>query len=341
MSMHYARAIVGCTAGWLLMAGLVCSAAAQTADLPKAPDFPADPRAWLNSPPLSLEMLRGKGAVLWYYEEGCPRCRERWPEMLSEARKFQGKPVVFIAVNSGSSPAEVLRYVRENRIDWPVIIDTSRQFEQQSGVPEVSLQNIYQMRVLAPDGTLRRSGGFDVADAANELLKEAKWKVDPADVPEGLRTAWQAVEFGDYTKGAPLIKRSINARDEATKNAAAKLQAAVEAEWTRMAEAAHQATAAGRQWEAFKTYSQIAAQFKGYELPPEIEATRRELEQSSEIKREFEANKRYEAATKIAPTNAASRNRLIATLKLLTTDFAGTEAAQKAESLLGQLNAGN
>lgn len=34
------------------------------------PVLPANPRAWFNSAPMSLEMLRGKGVVLYFFEEG-------------------------------------------------------------------------------------------------------------------------------------------------------------------------------------------------------------------------------------------------------------------------------
>lgn len=32
--------------------------------------FPADPEAWLNSPPISNEILKGKAAILYFFEEG-------------------------------------------------------------------------------------------------------------------------------------------------------------------------------------------------------------------------------------------------------------------------------
>ena len=32
-------------------------------------EMPTDPSVWLNSPPLTTEMLAGKAAVLYFYEE--------------------------------------------------------------------------------------------------------------------------------------------------------------------------------------------------------------------------------------------------------------------------------
>lgn len=32
--------------------------------------FPTDPSAWLNGPPITMAMLEGKAAVLYFFEEG-------------------------------------------------------------------------------------------------------------------------------------------------------------------------------------------------------------------------------------------------------------------------------
>jgi hypothetical protein len=38
--------------------------------------LPSDPSMWINSAPITMEALQGKAALLWFYEESCPRCRE-------------------------------------------------------------------------------------------------------------------------------------------------------------------------------------------------------------------------------------------------------------------------
>src|SRR5262245_2815397 len=49
--------------------------------------LPTDPSAWLNAPPLTPQMLEGKGVVLWFFEEQCPTCRGKWPGMYELAKK--------------------------------------------------------------------------------------------------------------------------------------------------------------------------------------------------------------------------------------------------------------
>ena len=47
-----------------LLASVASTANAQQLDLPQ------DPRAWINSGPVSLETMKGKGVVFYFFEEG-------------------------------------------------------------------------------------------------------------------------------------------------------------------------------------------------------------------------------------------------------------------------------
>ena len=105
--------------------------------------------------------------------------------MLAVANKYQGKPIVFIAVNSGTTTSAVASYLREHNITWPTIVDSGRQFEIAAGVGEISLQNIINYRVLNADGTLSQGRSLD--DAANRALATAAWNVDPETIPDALQ----------------------------------------------------------------------------------------------------------------------------------------------------------
>src|SRR5262245_41779356 len=92
---------------------VVCLMAARPAAAVENELFPSEPAAWINAPPLSAEMLKGKGAVIWFYEEQCPNCRNKWPGMYELAKKYEGQPVLFMAVNSGNSRDAVQEYVQD------------------------------------------------------------------------------------------------------------------------------------------------------------------------------------------------------------------------------------
>lgn len=325
--------LVTACAGWAQAQDGFTAEGASAEDV--GPEFPSDPRAWINSSPLSREALKGKAALLWYFEEGCPRCREEWPKLLAASRKFEGKPVVFIAVNSGNPPAEVLRYARQNRIDWPVLVDTTRAFERQSGVGTISLQNIHQLRVLMPDGQFRRGSYRNVEGEAADALTEARWKVDPASVPQSLRGVWQAVELGGYATAARPLKKALASRNPELKQAAESLHAAIEAEWSDLGAKAREAAEAGDSWQAYKTYSRIGERFRGYDLPEEFDRRRRELETNADVERELEARKRLEVTLRqLRSARGANRQRAAVLLQKLVKDYPGTEAATEAEELL-------
>ena len=63
--------------------------------------------------------MAGKAAVLYFFDEECPKCVEAWPKVLFAANKFEGQPVLFIAVNSGTARSQLEGYLRKNKVTWP------------------------------------------------------------------------------------------------------------------------------------------------------------------------------------------------------------------------------
>src|SRR5688572_19238738 len=162
---------------------VLCIAAGAIADETPGNLLPTNPSMWLNSPPLSAEALKGKGVFLWFYEEGCPTCRAKWPGLYELAKKYQGQPVVFIAVNSGNPPAEVAQYAREVRLTWPIIVDPTREFEKLYMDNEISLQNIHQCQLILPSGKKTNGQWSDLDASVQVALTGASWKIDPQTIP--------------------------------------------------------------------------------------------------------------------------------------------------------------
>ena len=112
------------------------------------PQLPDDPSQWVNGGPITGDMLKGKAAFLWFYEEQCPRCREKWTSLVAISKRFEDQPIVFIAVNSGNSRESVEAYAKEVKLPWPVIVDPKRELEQQCLGNQISLQNITQVKLV-------------------------------------------------------------------------------------------------------------------------------------------------------------------------------------------------
>ena len=51
--------------------------------------------------PMSIETMKGKAIVMWFFEPACPNCRALWPSLQETAHKFDDQPVLFVAVCSG------------------------------------------------------------------------------------------------------------------------------------------------------------------------------------------------------------------------------------------------
>lgn len=300
-----------------------------------APKLPNHPAMWINSPPVTNEMLAGKAAVLYFFEETCPRCVEAWPKLLFTAgSKFEGTPVMFIAVNSGTSRPQLEAYLKKNKVTWPTICDTDRSFEREFGF-NISLENTRQVRLLLPDGSFKPGDPENLEGSAVEALRDAKWKVEPKDVPPMLQPAWLAIEFGKYPDAALLLKKHLNSRGD-LKEAAARLQQVVLEDLNRQLEAAKAAADEDRKWDAFKRYAAISTRFKGYTLPPEVAAQLKELANDEAIKEEQAALKILDTALQSAARSPAARKGALRQLQKLIDEHPNTEAAQEARKLLDQ-----
>jgi peroxiredoxin len=320
------------------VAGVASGPAAAADDSFRLPDQPA---AWVNSPPISLSALKGKSAVLWFYEEQCPNCKKKWPALQAAAKQFEGKPIVFIAVNSGNSRYEVEQYAREVGLKWPVIVDPARQFEQLCGIKEISLQNVHQLGTILPDGRFRQGDWNDIPGSANKALEGAAWKVAPAGIPAPLKSAWLAVEFGNPAAAATAVKKGLNSPKADIQEAAGKLHEAVQTEAQESLTLAEQWLEGKQSWEAYKVYAGVKERFAGYELPTDVAAKLKELEANNQVKNEVAAAKALEGAAKMLRSNSASTQRSAVTrLKKLVLDYANTEAAAQAQQYLAKLEEG-
>jgi hypothetical protein len=300
------------------------------------PTLPSHPASWINSAPISNEMLAGKAAVLYFFEEACPRSVEAWPKVLLQAAKFDGTPVMFIAVNSGTPRPQLEAYLRKNQVTWPVICDADRSFENQFGFT-ISLENIRQVRLLMPDGAFK-NGSFDNLEGSTvDALRDAKWKVEPKEIPSALQPAWLAIEFGKYPDAAQMLKKNLNGKGE-LKDAAQRLNQFVLDDLTAQVAAAEKSLMDDKKWDAYKRYSAVPLKFKGYAVPSDVAAKIKELAMDDAIKEELSAAKLLDMVLQNASKSAAGRKGAIRQLQNLVKDHPNTEAAQKAEQLLKEAN---
>jgi thiol-disulfide isomerase/thioredoxin len=321
---------------WLLAAIALATARGQDASTEL---LPSDPSMWLNSPPLTTTALKGKGVVLWFFEETCPTCRGKWPRMYELAKKYEGQPVVFIAVNSGTSPAEVQQYAREVKLSWPIIVDPTRQFEKLWLDQEISLQNIHQCELILPTGQKDLGRWDDLDGSVKQALEGAAWKIDPKTIPAAFMPTWQAVELGNYQAAASLLKKGMATKNVEVKEAATRVNTFVQEQIRSAIEAAGKAREAGDAWKAYQLYTGVSRTFAGYELPAEVAAAQKELASDAKVKQQLEAAKLLDGVKKTlaAARTDAARKRVVTRLEQLASQHPGTDAAQEARRQLDQL----
>ena len=304
-----------------------------------APKLPEDPKQWVNSRPLSLDALKGKAVVFYFFEEQCPRCIEKWPPMLAASQEFQGQPVVFIGVNSGSSRRTIESYARKANIPWPIIVDEDRSLEKQFNLPkEISLQNIYQMRVVSSEGVVRPGNPNAFETTVKDSLIGATWKIDPATIPEELLAAWKEVELGDYQRAFPLLKRQLGSRNDEIRTTAEQLQSLVLGDLTKQTKLAKESEEQSKIWEAYKQYATIAARYRSYEGVDEATDKAKELAKHDTVKAEQSALKKLAVAKSTGSRgDQRSVQRAIGMLKSLVEDSPESEAAIEAQEILDRV----
>ncbi len=262
-----------------------------------------------------------------------------WPDLQAVARKFQDKPVLFLAVNSGTPRPQLQSYLRKNKVRWPAIADTDRSFERSCGVPTISLKNIYQVRIMKPDGTLVATSPTRMEQALAAAMGAAKWNVDPKGIPMSLKSAWVHVEFGNFALAAGTLKKAGKSRKPETKQGAQKLLDYVDKKMDKQIKDARTAQADGKAWVAFRGYSDAAVRYKGYELPKDITATIQKLKADPDVKKEVTALRILGAARrKLYGKTASARKSGFRALERLADQQAETQAGQEAQRLIDSLN---
>jgi cytochrome c biogenesis protein CcdA/thiol-disulfide isomerase/thioredoxin len=103
------------------------SDAAGETDMRKAPPLPGATQ-WLNSPPLSDEMLRGKVVLVDFWTYSCINCLRTLPYLKAWDEKYRAQGLVIIGVHAPEFAFEkdirnVEQAVRELGVKYPVAID--------------------------------------------------------------------------------------------------------------------------------------------------------------------------------------------------------------------------
>jgi len=299
------------------------------------PPLPSDPEQWINGGPLTYDRLQGKGVVLWYFEETCPKCAGKWPAMLEMAEQYADQPVLFVAVNSGTDRRKLLSYVRKHDIGWPVLVDSDRSFEQSSGVPKISLQNIYTMRIVTPEGKFTYGYWSDWTKSLNIALDGAAWKVKYDRLHPSMHAAVHALEFGFYRPVAVAIAKGLEDDSPEVRQAAELVRDQVQSQMQKELLAAIAGKDKDDALVQFQALELVKRQFAPLELPSKASARLDDLRRDSGVQKEVRALKAVEINAKLMRSPEPNiQKRAITNLERMQKTYSGTRAAARAAELL-------
>lgn len=254
----------------------------------QAADFP--PGLFSDGGQYSLADFQGKVVVLFFYEKDCPGCRGTIPQRNAVVKQFQGKPVRFFAVAAGDTFQQAKAYGAGTKLAMPVFADPLSLMERRYG-QTISLQNIYQFRVIGPDGKIV---GYKMeAPEIEKALAGVKLKSDPEQYHAKVRPAVDLFEWNQYAAGGKALKKLLKHKDKEVAESAARLQEVVKAELTQWSEEGATATD-GDPVKAYDLYAKVAAALpKDDELSKKAAEAMKTLKSNKDVKSELDARKQY------------------------------------------------
>jgi thiol-disulfide isomerase/thioredoxin len=271
-----------------------------------AADFP--PGMFTDGGSYRLDDFKGKVLVLFFYEQQCPSCRASIPKRNELVEKYKDKPVKFIAVAAGDSLVEAKTYQRETKLAMPTFADSLSLMENSYGL-KISLNNIYQMRAIGPDGQVVRLGLM--GEGLDRVVDQAKWKYKSDDYHAKLAGAVDLLEWNQFEAGMKLVSPLRKNSNKELAASAEKLYDVVKAEaeeWKSEADGLLESDPA----RAGDLYARIAACFPGEDLAKSANDAAKKLQASKAYKDETAARRMFAQLRQGASQARASQKTEVA-----------------------------
>jgi peroxiredoxin len=299
----------------------------------KAPDFP--PGQFNDGGQYRISDFEGKVVVLFFYEKDCPRCKGSIPERNAIVKQYEGKPVIFLGVAAGDTLQQAKAYVGGTKLAMPVFADPLSLMEKRYG-QTISLQNIWQFRVIGPDGNVV---AMRMEPAAiDRALEDVKLKYNPDDYHARLRPTLNLFEFNQYPAGMKSLRGLLKNKDKEVADSAAKLLEAVKAEGNTWMSDAEEAAKAEDSVQAYDLYSKVITTFGTDDLAKKASEAIKPLRTNDKVKAELEARKMYERMTNaMAMARPEQKSEVARFAAGIVKKYPDTPTGKKAEELQKEL----
>lgn len=296
-------------------------------------DFP--PGSFSDGQRYSLEDMQGKVVVLFFYDQDCPKCRGLIPERNKVVDQFAGKPVKFFAVAAGDTLIDAKSYVAATRLKMTTFSDLFGVMQARYGTGTISLQNIYQFRVIGPKGNVV-ANSMEPADI-ERALSGAMWKFKDAGYDQRLMPIIDALEWGQYVPAVRELKKYTKGGNKATMESANKL-------WdTLKTEAKGWMDEATKNIEtdpvkAYDTYVKVSAAWVGEDLGKDADTALKSLAKNKAVNDELAARKMFESmSVASARAQATQKQAFVAQAQAIAKKYPESPTGKKAEALATEM----
>lgn len=218
---------------------------------------------------------------------------------------------------------------------WPVLVDAKNETERAYGT-QISLSNIYQWYVVAPDGQYTRYGGGEAQAIAgvDRLLPQAKFLFDGIEIPAKLKPLADEIEFGTYTPHIATVASLAQKGPKSIKAAAAAMFEKLKPMAESGIERAKAFEGEGRKFAAYREYERVAAWFKKTDYEKTASKAISALKRDKDVKKELSAQKLLARARAMLGTGKKrDAQQGVAICRMIEKKYAGTETAKEAEAL--------
>jgi thiol-disulfide isomerase/thioredoxin len=291
--------------------------------------------SWVNSRETSLDRLKGKVVVLYFFSDECPNCKALVPQRNQFRKDFADKPVVFIAVNSLNPKSVVQDYAKSNKFEWPILVDETGETQKSLGF-KISLQNIYQWRIIDPSGAMHPAP-FEakaLTEMINSFVPQAKPLFAGITIPEKLKALARDIEFGLYEPAISDLAALAQKGPKDTLEAATAMYDRVKPLAESGLEKAKALETDGKKYLAYLEYGKVVAWFKKTDYEKTAAPALAALAKDKDVKDELAAKQMLDQAKALlVSTKKGDKESAGPILAVIQKKYPTTEAAKEAAKL--------
>jgi hypothetical protein len=201
---------------------------------------------------------------------------------------------------------------------------------------KISLQNIYQWRIIDPNGAMHNAPTEPkpLADEIAKYLADVKLTFAGITIPEKLKPIARDIEFGLYDPAVGDLAALVQKGSKDLQEAAAAMYEKVKPMAESGLERAKAYEGDGKKYLAYVEYGKVAAGFKKTDYEKTASAAIALLAKDKEVKDELAAKQMLDQAKALLASNKkAEREAAPGVLAALQKKYPNSEAAKEAAKL--------